>query len=83
MSLGKNISNFRKNISNFIKQTIQNNEQIHITTKNGNVIVISEEKYNSLIETLYLTNSNEMKKKLIDGKNTPLDNCIAEDEVEW
>ena len=81
--ISTNISNFRKNISNFIKQTIQNNEQIHITTKNGNVIVISEEKYNSLIETLYLTNSNEMKKKLIDGKNTPLDNCIAEDEVEW
>ena len=78
-----NISNFRKSISNFIKQTIQNNEQIHITTKNGNVIVISEEKYNSLLETLYLTNSEEMKKKIIDGKNTPLKNCVAEDEVEW
>ena len=77
------ISDFRKSISNFIKQTIQNNEQIHITTKNGNVVVISEEKYNNLMETLYLTSSEEMKKKIIDGKNTPLKNCIAEDEVKW
>ena len=77
------ISNFRKGISQFLKQTIHSGEPIHISTKDGNVVILSEEDYNSLIETLYLTNSEEMKKKLIDGKNTSLANCVAEDEVDW
>lgn len=30
-----------------------------------------------------LLSDPEMKKKLISGKNTPLEECIPEDEVEW
>lgn len=78
-----NITNFRKGLSNLLKQTINSNEPIHITTKDGNAVLISEEDYNRLTETLYLTKSESMKKKLIDGKNTPLSNCIAEEEVDW
>lgn len=38
--------------------------------------------YNGLKEKLYLTRIPEMKDKLIKGKNTSKENCVAEKEVE-
>lgn len=78
-----NITNFRKDIYELIEQTIKYNEPINISTKNGNAIVLSEEDYNGLIETVYLSSIPKLKEKLIKGKKEPLENCVAEDEVEW
>ena len=52
-----NITNFRKDIYELLEQTIKFNEPINITTKNGNAVVISEEDYNGLMETVYLLNT--------------------------
>lgn len=78
-----NITNFRKDIYELLEQTIKYNETINISTKNGNAVVLSEEDYNSLIETLYLSDIPKMKEKLIEGKDANIDECIPEDEVEW
>ena len=78
-----NVTNARANLYNLINMAIDNNEVININTKNGNAVLISEEDYNSLIETLYLSSDPEYKKSLINGKNTPLEDCVDEDEVEW
>ena len=34
-------------------------------------------------ETLYLNSVNGMTESIISGGNTPLDECISEDMVEW
>ncbi len=81
--LNTNITNFRKNIFTILEQTIKYNEPVNISTKLGNAVIISEEDYNGLMETLYLSSIPNMKEKLIDGMNTPLDECIPENEVEW
>ena len=78
-----NITNFRNNIYELLKQTIQFNEPVNISTKDGNAVVISEADYNGLMETVYFTSIPEMKEKLIKGKNTPKEECVAEEEVEW
>lgn len=78
-----NITNFRKDIYELIEQTIKYNEPINISTKNGNAVVLSEEDYNSLMETIYLSSIPKLKEKLIKGKNEPLKNCVAEEKVEW
>ncbi len=78
-----NITNFRKDIYEMLEQTIKYNEPINISTKNGNAVVLSEEDYNGLIETVYLSSIPKMREKLIKGKNVPLEDCVAEDEVEW
>lgn len=78
-----NVTNFRKDIYELLKQTIKFNEPINISTKDGNAILISESEYMGLIETLYLTTSPEIKDKLLKGKNTPKEKCLFEDEVEW
>lgn len=81
--LSTNITNFRKNIFGMLEQTIKFNEPVNISTKDGNAIVISEEDYNGLMETLYLSSIPAMKEKIIKGLKTPLDECLPEDEVQW
>ena len=78
-----NITNFRKDIYKVLEQTVKFNEPVNISTKDGNAIIISEEDYRGLMETLNLTSIPEMKDKIIDGLNTPISECISEDEVEW
>ena len=56
-----NVTNARANLYNLINMAIDNNEVININTKNGNVVLISEEDYNSLIETLYLSSDPDYK----------------------
>ncbi len=81
--INTSVTNFRKNIYNILSQTIKFNEPVNINTKDGNAIVLSEEDYNGLIETLYLSNMPEVKKSIVDGLNTPVEECIEEDEVQW
>ena len=76
-------ANFREDLYNVLRQTILYNEPVNISTKDGNAVLISESDYRGLIETLQLSSQSELKEKLIDGKNTPLEDCIPEDKVEW
>ena len=78
-----NITNFRKDIYRVLEQTVKFNEPVNISTKDGNAIIISEEDYRGLMETLNLTSIPEMKDKIVNGLNTPISECIPEDEVEW
>ena len=77
------ITNFRKNVYAMVENTVRFNEPINITTKDGNAMLISEEEYLGLIETLHLASGPGMKEKLIDGLNTPLSDTVPEEEVEW
>lgn len=78
-----NVTNFRQNIFEMLENTIKYNDLLNITTKFGNAVVLSEDEYRGLIETLSILSNPEMKDKIIDGKNTPLDECVPESEVEW
>lgn len=81
--MNTNVTNFRKNIYNVLEQTLKYNEPVNISTKDGNVVVISEADYNSLIETLYLTSNPKLKDTIINGLQTPVSECVPENEVEW
>lgn len=76
-------TNFRKNVFGMLEQTIKYNEPVTINTKNGNAILMSEEEYNGMMETLYLMSIPGMEEKIIEGLKTPVEECIKEDEVTW
>lgn len=78
-----NVTNARAKLYELINMAIDDSEVINISTKNGNAIIISEADYNSLLETLYLSSDPTYKQSLIDGKNTPLSECIDEKDVSW
>lgn len=78
-----NVTNFRKNIYELLEQAIKYNEPINISTKNGNAVVLSEEDYNSLMETLYISSIPNLKEELVKRKNDTDDKFVNEDDVEW
>ena len=81
--LNTNITNFRKNVFKLLEQTIKYNEPVNISTKDGNAVIISEEDYNGLMETVYLCSIPNMKERIIEGMKTPVSECMPENEVEW
>ena len=78
-----NITRFRNSIFDLLEQPIRFNEPINFTTEIGNAVVLIEEDYNGLMETLHLSSVPGMKEKIMDGLKTPLSECVPESEVEW
>ena len=70
-----NVTQAMANLYNLVNMAIEDNEVININTKNGNAILMSEDDYRALIETLYLSSNPTMKKLLLDGKKCPCMNA--------
>lgn len=81
--LHTNATSFRKNLFSLLENAVKYNECININTKIGNAVVISEDEYNSMVETLKILSNPTMKEKVMKGKDTPLSECIDESEVQW
>ena len=81
--LNTNATNIRKNIFSLLEQTIKFNEPIHVNTKDGNAILISEEDYNNLMATLEIYNNPKLHEKILKGLETPVEECLSEDEIGW
>lgn len=77
------ITELRKNIFNYVDQTIAFNQPLTVSTKRGNAVLLSENDYNDLLETLQLLSNPAMHKEIVDGLATPLSDCVSEDEVKW
>ena len=72
-----------KKLFSLLEQTIKYNEPINISTKDGNAVILSEEDYNGLMETVYLCSIPQMKDIIADGMKTPVSDCVPENEVHW
>lgn len=59
-----NVTRLRKNLYSFLDNTIRFNEPLSVSTKSGKAIIVSEDDYNSLMETLYASSASHMRKKI-------------------
>lgn len=79
-----NITNFRKNIFEYIEQAIECGDVININTKNGNAVVMSEQDYRNLMETLYINSVPKLADEIKAAAEQPLEECSVYDEnEEW
>ena len=78
-----NITNARKELYNLVENVNLYNEPALIVSKKGNAVIVSEDDWNALQETVYLNSIPGMAQSLIEGRDTPIEQCVAEDEVEW
>ena len=78
-----NATNFRKDLYKMLEQTIKYNEPLNVSTKDGNAIIISEDDYNSLMETLYISSVPNLKEQLIEDSKKPLSESIKEEDIQW
>lgn len=79
-----NITNFRKNLFEYINQAVEYNDVVNVSTKNGNAVIMSEEDYNSLMETLYLVSVPGLADTIKEAGKEPLEESreYSEDE-QW
>lgn len=71
----------RNNLYRLIDQTTQSHEPIVITGKRGNAVLLSEEDWRAVQETMHLLAIPGMRESIREGLTTPLEEC--QDEVEW
>ena len=80
-----NITNAIINLYNLVNMAIDDSEIININTKHGNALIISEEDYNSLVETLYIMRDKNTMKAIKEAKENENNEeyWIDESEVKW
>jgi antitoxin YefM len=66
-----NSSQARSNLFRLIDQVAISHDPIVITGKQHNAVLISEEDWNSINETLYLLSIPGMRESIIEGMNAP------------
>ncbi len=62
-----NASDARANLSRLIDQTNESHEPIVISGKRKNSALLSEDDWNSIHETLYLTSIPGMRESIVEG----------------
>ncbi|MCL2796451.1 MAG: type II toxin-antitoxin system Phd/YefM family antitoxin [Firmicutes bacterium] len=66
-----NVTGFRKELFGYLDQVAKFNEPLNISTKNGNVVVLSEQDYRSLMETLYIESVPGLKARIAQSLSSP------------
>lgn len=71
----------RANLYKLLDEVAQSHEPVLITGKRTNAVLISEDDWRAMEETIYLLSVPGMRESIVQGMNTPLEECA--DEVEW
>jgi antitoxin YefM len=71
----------RTKLYRLIDQTSASHEPILITGKRGNAVLVSEDDWRSIQETIYLLNIPGMRESIREGLATPLEEC--NEELDW
>lgn len=78
-----NATNFRKNMFSIIENVGKYNEALCITGKNSETVLLSLEDHNNLIATMEINGNPVLRRKIEEGMNTPVEECLSADEVVW
>ena len=76
-----NITEAESKLYNLIDETINTHQPIIITRKKGNAVLVSEEDWNAIAETLYLLSIPGMRESIKNGINQDLSMCSK--ELNW
>lgn len=73
-----------KNICQLIQDVNTNSNPVTITGSEGkNAVLIGEDDWKAIEETIYLMSIPGMAESIISGGNTPVSDCLDESEVDW
>lgn len=76
-----NVTNARANLYKLLEETSKSHEPVQITGKKTNGVLLSEEDWKSIQETLFLTSISGMRESIIEGMHTSVDECLEEIEL--
>jgi prevent-host-death family protein len=71
----------RATLYSLLDQVASTHKPVLITGKRNNAVLISEDDWRAVEETIYLLSIPGMRESIIEGLNTPIEDTF--DEVEW
>lgn len=71
----------RKSLYKLLDEVSESHEPVQITGKRGNAVLIAEDDWRAVQETLYLHSVPGMKESIVEEMNTPVDEC--DEELDW
>ena len=76
-----NVTEARTKLYSLIDEAADTHQPIVITGKRGNAVLVSEEDWNSISETLHLLSVPGMRESIKEGMNEPVTECSK--ELDW
>lgn len=75
------VTEARKQLYNLLDNVADSHEPIQIAGKRNSAVLISEEDWRAIQETLFLESIPGMKASIVKGMKTPVSKCAK--ELEW
>ena len=76
-----NVTNARADLYNLLLETAESHEPIQITGKKSNAILVSEDDWRSIQETLYLLSIPGMRESIVVGLKSVVNE--ETEELDW
>ena len=74
------ISVFSQNAAQYVAHAVNSQDVINVTTEKGSAILLSEEEFRGMVETIYLLNSEGMAERVEEARRTPIEES---DDFTW
>ena len=71
----------RKQLYKLLDEVSNSHEPVQITGRRGNAVLVGEDDWRAVQETLYLVSIPGMRESIIEGLATPVDEFA--DELDW
>jgi antitoxin YefM len=65
----------RANLYRLLDETAESSEPVQITGKKGNAVLVSEQDWRAMQETLYLLSIPGMRESIREGLRAPIEEC--------
>ena len=71
----------RKLLYKLVDEVSESHEPVQITGKRGNAVLVSEDDWRAVQETLHLLSVPGMRESIVEGMAEPLDQCS--EALDW
>jgi antitoxin YefM len=71
----------RKGLYRLLDEVAVTSQPVQITSKRASAVLVSQDDWTALNETVYLMSIPGMAESIREGMNTPLEECVA--ELDW
>ena len=76
-----NVTEARANLYKLIDDTLVNHEPVVITGKRGNAVLLAEDGWNAINETLHLLSVPGMRESILEGMQESIESAAT--ELKW
>lgn len=71
----------RKRLYSLVDEVKESHEPVQIVGKRSSAVLVSEDDWRAIQETLYLTSIPGMRESVQEGLETPIEEC--DEDVDW